>query len=647
MLRNEKIGVRLGIGFCLVFLIFALVSFITINRMGFLSGLTNMMYRHPLTVSNAVLRVDGNIVRMHRSMKDVALAKNEAEIDEASKLVDEYEAEVYKDFAIIEERFLGDKKMYEEAIQAFTDWKPIRDEVIALMQQDKKDEAAEITKGKGARHVDKLNVAMLALNNFAQFKAESFLNAALDTRTKTLQETYILVIGSILAGFLFVGFLTQSITRPLAKLMEAVIEIREGNLDKKISPESKDEIGQFSAAFNEMADKLKESYIGLRARTEELDKSNQELKEEIDQREQAEEQLNILLDDLERINTELQDFAYIVSHDLKAPLRGISSLAKWLNQDYADILDDKGRRYLGQMLDRTKRMHRLIKGVLQYSRLGRIEIKPERLETDALTRQVIATISPPENIAVRIEGTLPPVIFDKTLLHQLFQNLIKNAINHLGKPTGEVIVSGMDKGTYWEFTVRDTGVGIEARHFERIFRIFQSLKPRKETQQSAGIGLSLVKKIVERNGGTVWVESTVGQGSAFFFTIPGRVESKSIETNYTVLIIDDNVEFAKVAMKVLERAGHAALHAPGIREAYQILETHQGEIHIALIDIHLPGEEAPDRYTVMRRLRPGLKIVVTTGSDTSDATAYIKKEGGDGVLKRPFKIDEFHSIIKE
>ncbi len=380
------------------------------------------------------------------------------------------------------------------------------------------------------------------------------------------------------------------------------------------------------------------------ARTSELKAANKDLRHEISQREQAEAQLKVLLDDLERANLELQDFAYIVSHDLKAPLRGISSLAKWLHKDYADLLDEKGRRYLNQMLARTKRMHHFIEGILHYSRLGRVDITPEPLETDALVRRVITAISPPENITVSIAGTLPAVMYDKTLFYQLFQNLLDNAVKHLGKPEGNVIVSCSDRGKSWEFAVQDTGVGIEARHFERIFKIFQSLKPQHEAE-STGIGLALVKKIVTRHGGTVWVESTVGEGSTFLFSIPKTQKTERIETRYTVLIIDANPDFAEVVVKMLERAGHTALYAPDRQTADDVCATYAGDIRIALIDMHIAGEEPLEWPTILRTRRPAIKIIITTGKDISDADVFLTKEDVDGVLTTPFTIKELNRIV--
>lgn len=226
-----------------------------------------------------------------------------------------------------------------------------------------------------------------------------------------------------------------------------------------------------------------------------------------------------LLADVKKVNAELADFAYIVSHDLKAPLRAISSLAGWLAEDYADKFDDQGREQVALLLKRTKRMHNLIEGILAYSRLGRVKPVLVRVDGHEAALQVIEALAPPPQIAVRIEGRLPTVVYDRTHLEQLIQNLCSNAIKHLGKPAGTVVVSCAERERDWEFCVRDDGVGIEPAHFDRIFKIFQTLRPRDEVE-STGIGLTIVKKTVELYGGTVRVESEPGRGAAFFFTVP-------------------------------------------------------------------------------------------------------------------------------
>jgi PAS domain S-box-containing protein len=383
-------------------------------------------------------------------------------------------------------------------------------------------------------------------------------------------------------------------------------------------------------------------------RTAEIEKKNKELKFEMSQRRQAEDQLKVLVDELEHANKELQDFAYIVSHDLKAPLRGINSLANWLNEDYADRLDQEGRQYLEKLLNRTKRMHNLIDGIMQYSRVGRIKTEPLPLESETEINEVIEGISVPDNITIRIEGTLLPVVYDKILFHRVFRNLIGNAIKHLGKSEGEIVVSCEEPidDEVWVFCVKDNGIGIEERHFDKIFKMFQTLRPQSE-EESTGIGLALVKKIAERNGGKVWVESIVSKGSSFYFSIPKRSEIMKSASFLTVLIVDDNLDFISVARAMLELEGHKVLLAANRTEAEEVLENYEGEIHVILMDIHIPGEDPLDRFLAIKKKRSGVTIIACTGVDVPETIRNLEKEGLNGMLTKPFKISDLYSIIGE
>lgn len=240
---------------------------------------------------------------------------------------------------------------------------------------------------------------------------------------------------------------------------------------------------------------------------------------DISARKQAEARQAQLLQEIEAANEELKNFAYVVSHDLKAPLRGIGSLADWLMSDYADKLDDQGREYLALMKNRVSRMDALIDGVLEYSRVGRIKENRAAIDLNLLVADVIQLLAPPPGIKVVVAEPLPTVVAERTRMQQLFQNLIGNAIKHLDKPQGQVRVACANGGGCWTFSVADNGPGIEPRHHERIFHLFQTLTPR-DRKESTGVGLALVKKIVELYGGRVWVESAPGQGSTFYFTLP-------------------------------------------------------------------------------------------------------------------------------
>ena len=239
---------------------------------------------------------------------------------------------------------------------------------------------------------------------------------------------------------------------------------------------------------------------------------------DISERKAAESRQAELMHDLQAANEELGNFAYVASHDLKAPLRAIGSLAQWLSTDYADRFDTEGREHMALLLSRVKRMDRLIDGILQYSRVGRVKSTPTQVDLNTLVRETVDLLAPPDHVKVTVEP-LPVVRMDRTRAQQVFQNLLSNAIKFMDKPQGEIQVGCRDTGEDWHFSVRDNGPGIERRHWERVFQLFQSLSAR-DTTESTGVGLSLVKKIVELHGGHIWLESEVGLGSTFHFTLP-------------------------------------------------------------------------------------------------------------------------------
>jgi len=231
------------------------------------------------------------------------------------------------------------------------------------------------------------------------------------------------------------------------------------------------------------------------------------------------EEKDILLEDLQRINTELKGFAHIVSHDLKEPLRGISYNSKWLLEDFGEKLGAEGAKLIDLLTQNTQRMHNLINGILEFTELGMLKSKPIVLQSGAVAETVIKYLTKEPGVKIKVQEPMPKLVYHNLQLEQIFQNLISNAIRHLGKPEGEIVVSCADQNDFWCFQVWDNGKGIETKHFERIFEMFQSLD-RGNSPESTGIGLTLIKKIVEQNGGKVWVESEVGKFTRFNFTIP-------------------------------------------------------------------------------------------------------------------------------
>jgi len=242
----------------------------------------------------------------------------------------------------------------------------------------------------------------------------------------------------------------------------------------------------------------------------------------ITERKRLEAEQARMIHELESTNEELKNFAYVISHDLKAPLRAIGSLADWIAADQQDRLDAEGQEHLRLLIQRVRRMDALIDGVLRYSRIGRIHEAAVAVDLNELLHEVIDSLAPPAHITVTVTPGLPSIRAEKTAIQQVLQNLIANAIRYLDKPQGRIEIDCADQGESWRFSVADNGPGIEARHFERIFQLFQTLNPRDRVE-STGVGLAIVKKIVEQCGGQVWVESTPGQGSTFFFTLSKNI----------------------------------------------------------------------------------------------------------------------------
>ena len=230
----------------------------------------------------------------------------------------------------------------------------------------------------------------------------------------------------------------------------------------------------------------------------------------------ANEKINLALT---RSNQDLDQFAYVASHDLKAPLRGIANLATWIEEDLGENAPGQSRENLQLLRSRVDRLETLIQGILTYARAGRVESAQAPVDVRAMLRETVDLLAPPESAKVTITTEMPILITDRSPLQQCFSNLIGNAVKH-GKRDGAVIEIGgevVDGG--WKFWVQDNGPGIPPEYQARVFELFQTLAPRDQVE-GAGIGLAVVKRLVEARGGAVSVTSRPGHGARFSFTWP-------------------------------------------------------------------------------------------------------------------------------
>jgi PAS domain S-box-containing protein len=242
------------------------------------------------------------------------------------------------------------------------------------------------------------------------------------------------------------------------------------------------------------------------------------IRADITEQKLAQENLNIALLNLEKNNKELDQFAYVVSHDLKAPLRAINNLSEWIVEDMPEMPEEVSTN-LGLLRGRILRMENLINGVLDYSRIGRTKIEKETIDLKLMLNQVVETIVPTQGFEVSIDDNLPNIYGANILLYQVFSNIISNAVKYNDEPIGKIECNYTEIPDFHQFTITDNGPGIAEEYREKVFGVFQTIEAR-DKKESTGIGLSIVKKIIEEQGGEIYIESEGDSGTSFVFTLP-------------------------------------------------------------------------------------------------------------------------------
>jgi len=361
----------------------------------------------------------------------------------------------------------------------------------------------------GLDGIKRLYIISPLLNNNTIFGSIA-LGFPLEGIYKTSREAlrlniFLLAATLLLTLILMFWGLRTLVISPSRILLNAFDALANGKSEFRLNlPTRKDEISLLLSEFNRMAAELQEHRGKLetlvKARTSELEKTTVDLK---------------------RSNQELEQFAYVASHDLQEPLRMVASFSQLLEQRYKGKLDAKADQYILFVVDGVRRMQGLINDLLGYSRVGTRGKQFETIETSDVITNVLEDMerSIQESGAHITKENMPQVYADSTQLGQVFQNLISNAIKFRSEKPLLIEIRAEQKDDFWVFSVKDNGIGIDPQYFERIFVIFQRLHER-EKYPGNGIGLSVIKKIIERHGGQVWLESELGKGSTFYFSIP-------------------------------------------------------------------------------------------------------------------------------
>jgi signal transduction histidine kinase len=317
---------------------------------------------------------------------------------------------------------------------------------------------------------------------------------------------------SLLVILIVIAFILEiSVIRPLSRLAADARTVADGDFTHHVDPGGPQEVRTTGIGVNRMRERILAELSAVRAAHTSL--------------EAAHATLEARTEDLQRSNAELEQFAYVASHDLQEPLRKVASFVQLLQRRYAGQLDEKADQYIDLAVDGAKRMQQLINDLLAFSRVGRTAQRREEISCSVLLAQAWANLGPAVKAShATIEaGHLPVVLGETSLLTAVFQNLLSNALKFAGEQPPRISVSAHREGEQWLFSFSDNGIGIPAEYAERIFVIFQRLHDRA-AYPGTGIGLAMCRKIIEYHGGRIWLDTTVTSGARFCFTLPARPE---------------------------------------------------------------------------------------------------------------------------
>lgn len=310
--------------------------------------------------------------------------------------------------------------------------------------------------------------------------------------------SFVFAVYLIITVFLLVVILWLYIryVRPVRRLRQSLRALADHEYDARLyTRDTRSETGKIATRINQLLDQRADVVYRL-----------------------AEKQKEV-----ERTIRSLDNFAYVVSHDLKGPFNSIKSIAELLRLEYGDRFDESGKELLGFVDIKVDEMDRLLMGVLMYSRVRQDSDKVERVDLNAIVRDVVECLPAGDRVEVVVNNELPHFATEPELIRRLFQELATNAASFMNREYGRIEIGSTTEGTGYTFYVRDNGPGIDPKYFEKIFNIFYTIRENSlEVSSGKGVGLAIARKIVEFKGGQIWVESRKGFGSTFYFSLPAE-----------------------------------------------------------------------------------------------------------------------------
>ncbi len=498
---------RLSTGFIFMSLLFIGVGSIGVLQINNVATISQKLYEGPLQTHNAALHIKNQVGKLNRTLKDIAVNPSLAEQRHIVDLLKQTQTYLHQELEVIQRDPLN--QSYAEQVHALLmQWLTFILQSYAQLQAGDIESYRSTTLNIGQAHAAKLEVLCDDILQLAQEQMISFNKEAVSTTTNAGNLMLIVIIGFLFVGILVAGLITRSLSWQLEKLRHAMLDIAGGNTQLAIPfcdhPYEIGDMAKTLKVFARNIDERKKSAQLLVQHQQELEKTNLRLAQ---------------------TNKELETFAYVASHDLKSPLRGIAQLSTWIDEDLEEKEFSEVEKHTQMLRNRIHRMEKLLDDMLIFYRAGKVDGNITRVDLAHMAKELFEIQNTKSGLQLELGSDLPTFDTLSTPFEQILRNLFSNAIKHHDLEHGVVRIEARQlDDEFYEISVSDNGPGIPAKFQERVFGMFQTLKPRDELEGS-GMGLALIKKIVETYGGNISVYSE-GRGCRFTFTWPCTIKRK-------------------------------------------------------------------------------------------------------------------------
>lgn len=496
---------RLSTGFIFMSLLFIGIGSIAMLQISSVASISQKLYSGPLQISNAALRIKADVGQLNRRIKDIAVDPSLAQEHKLPELIGLTTTQFFNEVTLLEQIHRNSNDI-ADLRQLFTHWQTLLQQINnhLLTGNITAYRAVALTESQNTTIKLEQQCDLIVLH--AQQQIHSLNEQAITTKNHAANLMQVVILGFLLVGIIVAALITRSLSWQLQKIRAAMLQLAEGHTQIEIPfldhPQDIGDMAKTLAVFAQNIDERNSTTELLARHQQDLEKINAQLAQ---------------------TNKELETFAYVASHDLKSPLRGIAQLSTWIEEDLAEQQFAEVNKHTVMLRNRIQRMEKLLDDLLIFYRAGKTDGNLVEVDVAHMTRELFEIHNNKPGLQLILAPDLPHFKTLATPFEQILRNLLSNAIKHHDRPEGTIRLSAKTlPNHFYEFSLCDDGPGIPEKFQQRVFGMFQTLKPRDELEGS-GMGLALIKKIVDTYGGAIAVQSE-GRGCCFTFSWPSQIK---------------------------------------------------------------------------------------------------------------------------